>query len=204
MAQCVPSRLDRLVSPDPLNGIGHIVLTDRQSPLPIRLGDVQVTSGKDGFQAELVVVHGDRVRAELQFTSDPDGCLTMREKLVALADLTTARIATGQIGILNNPGWIYENGRRTVAINGQEQVVPALSGKRFGAQGVQQLSIDGVLCIRGTQPLRPQYVGARQPNRARATDLLYLNYVDRKQSWRAGETISEYEAVVHVEPDPSS
>lgn len=200
MAQCVPYRLDRIVSPDPLNGIGHIALADRQAPLPTRLCDVQVTSWEDGFQAELVVAHGEQIRAELQFTSHQDGCFAIREKLVALTEVTTARIATGQIGILNNPGWVYETGRRTVAINGQEEVIPALSGKSFGAEGVKLLSIDGVLSIRGVQPLRPRYVAAKQPNRARATDLLYLNYVDRTQRWRAGETVSEYEAVVHVDP----
>jgi hypothetical protein len=124
----------------------------------------------------------------------------MREKLVALTDVTSARIATGQIGILNNPGWVYERGRRTVAIDGREEDVPALSGKTLGAEGVRELAIDGVLRIRGPQPLRIRYAGAVQPSRSRATDLLYLNYVDREQSWRAGQAISEYEAVVSVAP----
>jgi hypothetical protein len=200
MAQCVPYRLDRMVSPDQLNGIGHVTLAKPQKSLPIRLRDVKVTSGEDWFRAELVVDHGTHVRADLLFSSNPDGSSTMREKLVALTDVTSARIATGQIGILNNPGWVYERGRRTVAIDGREEDVPALSGKTLGAEGVRELAIDGVLRIRGPQPLRIRYAGAVQPSRSRATDLLYLNYVDREQSWRAGQAISEYEAVVSVAP----
>jgi len=199
MAQCVPYRLDRMVSPDQRNGIGDIALAKRQKFLPIRLRDVKVTSGEDWFQAELVIDHGEHVRADLLFTSDRDGSFTMREKLVALTDVTTTRIATGQIGILNNPGWVYERGRRTVAIDGREEDAPALSGKTLSAEGVREIAIDGVLRIRGARPLRIRYVGAVQPSRSRATDLLYLNYVDRERSWRAGQTVSEYEAVVCVE-----
>jgi len=199
MAQCVPYRLDRMVSPDQLNGIGQVVLANQQKALPIRLRDVKVTSGEDWFQAELTVDHGEHVRAELLFASNQDGSFTMREKLIALTDVTTTRIATGQIGILNNPGWVYERGRRTVAIDGREEDVPALSGKTLSAEGTRELAIDGVLRIRGARPLRVRYVGAAKPSRSRATDLLYVNYVDGERSWRTGETVSEYEAVVCVE-----
>lgn len=200
MAQCVPYRLDRMVSPDQFNGIGHIVLANQRKALPIRLRDVKVTSSEDSFKAELVIDHGEHIRAELLFASNQDGSFTMREKLVASTDVTTTRIATGQIGILNDPGWVYERGRRTVAIDGREQDVPALSGKTVSTEGARELAIDGVLRIRGAQPLRARYVGAVQPSRSRATDLLYLNYLGEERSWRTGETISEYEAVICVEP----
>lgn len=200
MAQCVPYRLDRMVSPDQLNGIGHVALANQQRSLPIRLREVKVTNGEDGFRAELVVDHGEQVRAELHFASNPDGSFTMREKLVALTDVTTTRVATGQIGILNNPGWVHERGRRTVVIDGRQEDIPALSGKIVSAEGVRELAIDGVLRVRGVQPLRIRYIGAKQPSRSRATDLLYLNYADGQRTWRAGETVSEYAAVLDVAP----
>lgn len=200
MAQCVPYRLDRMVSPDQLNGIGHVALAKQQKALPIRVHDVTVTSGEDWFRAELVVDHGEHVRADLLFASNQDGSFTMREKLVALTDVTTTRIATGQIGILNNPGWVYERGRRTVAIDGREEIVPALSGKTVEGEAGREIVADGVLRIRGARPLRVRYVGAAQPGRSRATDLLYLNFDDKEQSWHAGQTVSEYEAVIYVEP----
>jgi hypothetical protein len=200
MAQCVPYQHDRMVSPDQRNGIGQVVLANQQKPLPIRLRDAKVTSGEDGFKAELVVDHGEQVRAELLFASNPDGSFTMREKLVALTDVATSRIATGQIGILNNPGWVYERGRRAIAIDEREEDVPALSGKKLGAEAVREMVVDGVLRIRGARPLQIQYHGADQPSRSRATDRLYLNHVDGQRSWRTGETVSEYEAVVDVIP----
>jgi hypothetical protein len=200
MAQCVPYRLDRMVSPDQRNGIGHVILAGPPKSLPIRLREAKVTNGEDWFKAELVVDHGEHVRARLLFASNPDGSFTMHETLVALTDVSTTRIATGQIGILNNPGWVYEHGRRTVAVDGRDQDVPALSGKIVNAGATREIAIDGVLRVRGTHPLRIRYGGAVEPSRSRATDLLYLNYLDREQSWRAGQTVSEYEAVVHVEP----
>ena len=78
--------------------------------------------------------------------------------------------------------------------------VPALSGKILSAEGSRELAIDGVLRIRGAQSLRIRYICAVQPSRSRATDLLYLNYVGGERSWRKGETVSEYEAVVCVKP----
>jgi len=200
MAQCVPYRLDRIVSPDQRNGIGQVVLADQQKALPVRLRTVNVTNGEDWFQADLVIDHGEQLRADLRFASNQDGTFTMREKLVALTDMTTARIATGQIGILNNPGWVYETGRRTVVIGGREEVVPALSGKTVKGETRREIVVDGVLRIRGTQSLRSRYVGTAQPTRSRATDLLYLNFDDTEQSWRTGQTVSEYEAVICVEP----
>jgi len=200
MAQCVPYRLDRMVSPDQLNGIGHVFVAKQQKVLPIRLRHTKVTSGEDWFTAELAVEHGQHIRADLRFASNRDGSFTMCEKLVALADVTTTKVATGQIGILNDPGWVYERARRTVARDGRAEEVPALSGKTVSDEGAREIAIDGVLRIRGTQPLRVRYVGAVRPNRSRATDLLYLNYLDGERSWHAGETISEYEATVNVEP----
>lgn len=200
MAQCVPDQLDRIVSPDQLNGIGSITLPGQQKPLPLRLRDVNVTSGEDWFRAELVLDHGEHVRAEMLFASNQDGSFTMREKLVALTDVATATIATGQIGILNNPDWVHERGSRKVVIDGREKHLPALSGKTLSGSETREIVIDGVLRVRGAKPLSVRYVGAAQPNRSRATDLLYLNYAGEERSWRAGETISQYEACVSVDP----
>jgi hypothetical protein len=200
MAQCVPYQLDRIVSPDQLNGIGQITLSGDPRPQRTRPHDVQVDSGEDWFTAHVVIDHGERIRSELKFTSNRDGSFTMREKLVALADVATARIATGQIGILNNAGWIYENGRRRLRLGEREEVVPALSGRTIEATDVQQIAIDDVLEIQGTERLAVAYLAATAPHRCRATDLLYLNYINGERQWRAGETISQYEAVLRVKP----
>jgi hypothetical protein len=196
MAQCVPYRLDRIVSPHQANGIGQIVLKGAKGPAPTRVLDVKVTHGNDGFTAELVLDHGKAVRASLEFKSLPDGTWVIREKLVASSNITTTRIATGLIGILNNPGWVYERGRRTIKIDSREQAVPALSGRSLAADNARVIEIDGAMRIAGTRPLRLGYLGARKPERSRATDERYLNYHPDERTWRAGQTISEYEATV--------
>lgn len=49
-----------------------------------------------------------------------------------------------------------------------------------------QVALRGTLVVSTTSTTQPEN--------------LNLNYLDREQSWRAGWTVSEYEAVVHVEP----
>lgn len=196
MAQCVPYRQDRIVSPDQANGIGHIWIKDRRAPLPTRVSDVKVTHGEDWFAAELVLNHGEAVRATLRFRSNPDGSWTMSEKLIARSDVATTRIATGLIGILNNPGWVYERGKRTLTLDGRTEEVPALSGKSLVADQTREIEIDGAMRIRGVAPLAFRYQGAKRPDRSRATDELYLNYHADERAWKDGETISQYEATV--------
>ena len=47
-------------------------------------------------------------------------------------------------------------------------------------------------------PLRVHYVASTGPQRGRATDRRYLNYSDGVKAWTAGETISQYGAVMRV------
>ncbi|OHB71955.1 MAG: hypothetical protein A2V70_02865 [Planctomycetes bacterium RBG_13_63_9] len=191
MAMCVPLRLDRVVSPHQSSGIGHIRVEDRKKPLPVSLADVRVENNGESFTADLVVDHGkDQVRAELHVESDADGSLTLSERLVAAADLTTVEVATGLIGVLNNRNWVYEKGKRRITIDEEQVTVPALSGKDFAREGSKRLDLDSVLRIESEGPLDVRYLGATRAERGRATDELYLNYLGGKRSWRRGQTIS--------------
>jgi hypothetical protein len=196
MAQCVPLRMDRMVSPDQRNGIGRIQLEGDKKPLPVKLVSADVKDAADGFTADLTVEHGDAVRAELHFRSNANGTFVMRERLTALRDVTTRRIATGLIGILNNPRWIYESHKRTVTFDEQTADVPTLSGNVVPGKGVRRIDIDGALSVVSESPLSSQYVGAKKIERGRATDKLYLNYLDGKQGWQSGQAISTYEVTV--------
>lgn len=196
MAQCVPLRADRIVSPDVRSGIGWVRLAGSGKPLSIQLRDAKVESRDDGFTGELVVDHGDAVRAELRLTSQADGRFTIHEKLTALTDATTAEIATGMVGILNDPHWVYERGERRIAMDGQETVVPALSGRVIDGDGVRRITVDGVLTIQGDRPLTVRYAAATRPHRARVTDGLWLNHLGGRRTWIAGQVISEFEATM--------
>lgn len=194
MAQCVPYRLDRIVSPDQRSGIGHVRLKGGKGPLGVAVREARVTSSDDSFTAELVLDHGRHVRAELRFVSAPDGTWTMREKLVALDDVTTAEIATGLVGVLNDPHWIYETGRREVTIDGKTTIVPACSGKTLQSDAARQVIVDSVLRIDSGAPLHLRYTAATRPERGRATDRLYLNYLGGERAWKKGQVISEFTA----------
>ena len=199
MAQSVPNRIDRIVSPHQRNGIGYIRVADRAGLAPVKLIDAEVADRDDGFDARLVVEHGPgQVRVELRYVSHADGRFEMSERLVALQDVTTTEIATGLIGILNNPQWIYETGQRRVTVEDGTKVVASTSGMTIDAAGARQLDIDGVLRVTSPQPLSAWYVAAGDYERARVTDRLYLNRVAGRRDWRAGDIISEYKAVIDV------
>jgi hypothetical protein len=196
MAQCVPWRMDRVVSPDQRDGVGHVRLKDDKNILPIKLVSADVTDSTGGFTANLTLDHGDAVRAELHFQSNADGSFLIREKLKALRDMTTAEIGTGLIGVLNNPFWIYETHSRKITFGDETSKVRALSGKIITTLGVKQIDIDGALKIESPAPLTARYLGTKRIERGRATDMLYLNYLDGQRSWKEGEVISEYEATI--------
>jgi hypothetical protein len=199
MAQSVPNRIDRIVSPHQRNGIGHIRTADRAAVATVKLIDAVVADRDDGFDARLVVEHGPGLmRAELSYVSHADGRFEMSERLVALQDVTTTEIATGLIGILNNPQWIYETGQRRVTVEDGTKVVASTSGMTIDAAGSRQLDIDGVLRVASPQPLSVRYAAAGDYERARVTDRLYLNHVAGRRDWRAGDVISEYKAVIDV------
>ena len=195
MAQCVPIRADRIVSPHERNGIGYVHLKGGRGALPVKVVDVKVDSGKDSFDAKLVLNHGQQVQANLEFISRPDGSFIIREKLTALKQTTTSRIGTGLIGILNNKTWIHENGRRRIELDGSEKIVESCSGKVLEA-AARSIVVASVLRISSTAPLHVRYQAAAKPERGRVTDLLVLNQIDGEREWKAGEVISQFEATI--------
>lgn len=200
MAQCVPLRKDRLVSPHPASGVGTIRLKAGGKPLPIKVLDVSVDDTADSFSAELVLDHGQAVRSRLHFDSRPDGTWRVRERLAALQDVTTSEIATGLIGVLNDRRWIYQRGERKLSLDGQARTVAACSGELISGEA-RRIDIDSALHINSESPLRVRYHAATAPERGRATDELVLNCIEGERHWQAGQTISEYEATIRCAPE---
>ena len=56
--------------------------------------------------------------------------------------------------------------------------------------------MDGVLVVESERPLRAAYLAAERAERGRVTDQLILNHLPGNRSWAAGETLSDYQAVV--------
>lgn len=203
MAQCVPNRLDRVVSPHVRNGIGHLRLAGAREALPLRVQSPDIRETANGFEARLTVDHGKKIRAQLDFRSAADGSFVMAEKLVALTDVTTAEVATGLIGILNNPYWVHEHARRRVTVAGQVMEVKSGSGQQSHWEDARRIVVDDVLEVQSEQPLRASYLAADRAERGRMTDQLVLNHLPGDRTWRAGETLSDYRVVVRrVRPGP--
>jgi len=196
MAQCVRRRLDRLVSPHERNGIGHVRLAGEPAALPIRLEQAEIKEGTNGFEARLTVDHGSALRAQLTFRSEADGSFVMAEKLVALTNVTTAEIATGLIGILNNPHWIYEDGRRRVVADRKSTEVTSACGQAWSWENVRRVNVDDALVITSARPLRAGYLAAAGAERGRVTDRLVLNHLPGDHAWVTGRTVSDYQVIV--------
>lgn len=200
MAQCLPNRRDRIVSPHTRNGVGWIRLKGAEDILPIRVDKVTVEETGGGFNAELVLDHGDdAVRAFLNYRSGADGRLECEEKLVAMGAVEVAEVATGLVGVLNHPNWVYEKGHRVLDIDGDDERVETGTGKTFERTGVTRIAIDDCLKVASETPLRVKYVGAVKPERARMTDLLILNYQGEEKEWKKGDVISSTKYVMRAE-----
>jgi len=197
MAQVVPYRLDRVTSPHPRSGIGHIRVDGEAEELPIAIRAVDVTNDPEGFEVSLELDHGEGVvRAFINIRAASDGTWRMREKLQALREVTTREIVTGLLGVLNNPHWVYERGQRRIVLGDEARVITSCEGAVFEAKGVSEINVDGALRIHGVTPLDVVYRGAKKPERARVTDELYLNYCGELKAWQADEVISEFEVTV--------
>ncbi len=197
MAQVGAMRLDRIVSPDQRSLIGSVYLAGEQRPPNLKVSAIDLDVEDDQFTAALRVDHGPTVRADLVFRTDPDGTLDVHEELVAVQDVTVTRVATGMIGVLNNRQWIYETGCRMITLDDRSTVIPAHSDKTLAGEP-RRIMIDDVMTMTSETPMRVRYVAARGPERGRATDRLYLNYIDGKTTWKAGETISRYDVEIRV------
>lgn len=188
-------------TPHERNGIGSVRLAGARAALPLRLHQADVRESTTGFEARLTVDHGQAVRAHLRFRSEPDGSFVMTEKLVALTNITTAEIATGLIGILNNPHWIYEQARRRVLVDGQQVEVLSGCGQQWQWPDARRIAVDDVLFVQSQQPLRVSYVAADRAERGRVTDQLFLNHLPGNRPWAAGQTLSECQIFVRC-PKP--
>ena len=196
MAQCVPNYLDRVVSPHARNGIGHVYLAGAREALALRLQNADIRETTNGFEANLTVDHGTEIRAQLCFRSERDGSFVMTEKLLALTNVTTAEIATGLIGVLNNPHWIYEQARRRVAADDQLIEVASGSGQQWHWEAARRIAVDDVLVVQSEGPLQASCLAADRAERGRVTDQLVLNHLPGDRTWTAGETLSDYQVVV--------
>jgi hypothetical protein len=197
MVQCVPLNLDYVVSPAPQSGIGHVRFEGSKKDLPVFLRSVSIVHGDRDFTVKMVLDHGkNAVRAEFEFRSHANGSFAIREKLTALGDITTSEIATGLIGVLNNPKWVYQAKNRRITFERNERDFPPLSGKQYRTDNVRQVSLDGRLKITSSRPLNVRYAGAREIVDGRATDRLYLNYHGGRHVWKEGQVISEYDAIL--------
>ncbi len=198
MAQINVFQRDRLTSPHARSGIGHIRLAGAKNDLPLYVRHVGVIDEANRFDASLELDHGDGMfRATLDLHSESDGTWRVREKIVALQDVETEEVATGLIGILNNPHWVYERGERSIVLGGESHVVRSGDGTQIEAT-VSSIDVDGVLHIQAPKPMRALYCGATKADRARFTDELYLNFIGGKRAWKAGEVVSEYDATCTV------
>lgn len=196
MAEVMPIAQDHILSPDSRNGVGRITVAGKV--LPVELKSVEVKPAADGFTVTMAVQHGDAIRADLVFTSRPDGKFQIDETLTALKEVTTDSIETLSFGILNNPNWVYETGKRTLRLDGQATELAAGSGKNVEAEA-RQASIGQLLFV-SDKPLAVHYTAAKKADRSRYTDMLVLNSRPGQKHWAKEECLSKNTVVLSTTP----
>ncbi len=195
MVQCLPIAKDRVISPDQSNGIGFIRLKGQKYSLRKKLKDIKIDKTKDAFTAVMKVVHGDCVEAVVTVKSNADGSMDYSEKLTVLKDIETVDVATCFWGVLNNPTWPYETGKRTVKVNSEVVDFVSKSGKTAEFSG-NELNLDDKLIFSSNSPMKISYNSAKYSKRARVTDSLFLNRINEERKWRKGDVISDVSLTV--------
>jgi predicted DNA-binding antitoxin AbrB/MazE fold protein len=161
----------------------------QDSILKPTLESVNIDEGAKSFQVNLVLRHGDKVRAEIEVQSLENGVMKFKEKLSAIEDVTTVEVHTCFWGVLNNPKWIFENGMRVITLDTTKHEIEALSGKNV-LDSAEKIVIDGRLEFLSEKPLSVYYQSSKHAERARVTDSISLNRIEAEKVWKAGDIIS--------------
>jgi hypothetical protein len=200
MIQMMPMAKDHIVSPAQRNGIGRVFVkktNDKDSILPIKLKKVNVKPSKNGFSMRMVLNHGDLIQSHISCSTNSDGSFTINERLTALIPCTTDSIETLTFGILNNPNWIYESGKRNLKIGNQSFEAIAATGLVY-SNSARTASVDDLL-FKMDKASAISYKIAKQIERSRFTDLLILNSIPTRHVWKKDEVISERQLTIEVQ-----
>ncbi len=200
MIQMMPIAKDHIISPDQRNGIGRVVVSssrDKYSTLGIKLKNIEVNPSKNGFTVKMVINHGNLVQSELYCQTKSDGSFKIKEKLTALQSCTTDTIETLTFGILNNPNWVYETGKRNLKLGNQFYEAKA-GTDLFFSNNAKSVFIDN-LHFKMDNVSTITYKIAKQLERSRYTDRLVLNSIPTKHDWKKDEVISEHQLTIEVQ-----
>ena len=199
MIQMMPMAKDHIVSPDQRNGIGRIVVKnvkDKDSILAVTLKDVDIKPNKNGFFIKMILHHGDLIQSNITCETNANGSFTIKETLTALKSCSTNSIETLSFGILNNPNWVYESGKRNLKIGNQFFDAKAGSGNEY-SQKASVAAVDNLIFKMNTSSTI-LYKAAKQIERSRFTDMLILNSISGKKEWKQNEIISENQVTIEV------
>jgi len=200
MIQMMPMAKDHVMSPDQRNGIGRVVVKnskDKDSTLAVTLKQIEVKPNKNGFSVKMVLRHGDLIQSDISCETHDNGSFTIKEKLTALKPCNTSAIETLSFGILNNPNWVYETGKRNLKIGDKSFVAKAASGLEYSLSATAA-SVDKML-FKLDRPSVISYKVAKQIDRSRFTDILVLNSIDKEHEWKNGELVSQRSVTIAVE-----
>lgn len=196
MIQMMPVGKDHIVSPDQRNGIGRVFVAN-DSIVPLVLKSMEVKSSSNGFFAKMVVNHGDLVQAEITCEAKADGSMTINEVLRALRKCSTNRIETLSFGVLNNPNWVYETGKRNLKIGREFFEVKSATDFSYSVKAANA-AVD-VLNFKLDSPATIAYTVAKKMVNSRFTDMLVLNTIATKHNWNENEIISKNQLTISLQ-----
>lgn len=200
MIQMMPMAKDHIISPDQRNGIGRVMVTNskgKDSTLAVTLKDIEVKPNENGFYVKMIIYHGNLIESNITCQTHTDGSFTISEKLTALKPCSTNAIETLTFGILNDPNWVYETGKRKLNIGDQRFEAKAGSGHEY-SHNATVASIDELLFVMD-KPSAIVYKVAKQIERSRFTDILILNAIPKQHEWKQDEVISDRRLTIAIQ-----
>lgn len=200
MIQMMPMTKDHIISPDQRNGIGNVVVKsskDKDSILAVAVKNIEVKPNKNGFLVKMILNHGDLIQSNIICETHTDGSFTIKERLTALKSCCTNSIETLTFGILNNPNWVYESGKRNLTIGNRTFEAKAASGLEY-ANKATIASVDNLI-FKMNKSSAIIYKVAKQIDRSRFTDMLILNSIPKKHEWKQDEVISDRQLTISIQ-----
>ena len=181
---------DPIVAPDWRNGVGSIRLKGDSKDMPIKLIEMTEDSISSGYLFRMKIMHGHAVCAKYEISSLDNGKFVINEKLIAVKNIATSKIATLSFGILNHSDWIEERGYRLIHNNGKDFCFKSLSGNELMICG-DSVQVDDRLTVVSSKDINGVYYGCKGWKSSKLLDKLVLNFCDDEKEWKKGDIISE-------------
>lgn len=181
MGMTLPLQKDLLLTPYQLGLVGSINVDGVKKEYP-KIKQIEIQDSSDWLGiCGILERAGGVISQRFGFLALPDGRTIYTDLIEKKGDAKIISLELGSLGILNEPGWVFHNGKRTLYNKNGEKV--------FSSHGDEESPVDlnspwynideelGIICISDSGNQR--YIPNKKSVRGRVEQLLHLNYIEK-------------------------